>query len=333
MIDFLKESTFAVNDVINKAWIILYKNYKNIAGLCLTMFFVLWMSTFLSSFRPREFSFFNFLAVAFFIISYFGLQLTLFKYILFAVETEDNSDEGFVHVFAEFIKSKWKVIAINISVPLLFIFVMSLIGGFFDIDTFLFSLFVVFVGLAFVIIRLWNQIKPFFLNIKRFWPSSQHFGRFLVALLISLFTFFAIVLIVGAIFFPLSFLGIDNNKIVGLAIPVGLLLAFIILIRISFFPFFILDQDCSILRSIRFSLAVTRGNFTRLIILMLLLVLGQLVSGYLQTKEYYFLSLAINLIYSLIIVPLSSVIIAVAYRQMMSEYQGDTDPDILDNIL
>ena len=41
----------------------------------------------------------------------------------------------------------------------------------------------------------------------------------------------------------------------------------------------------------------------------------------------------INLVNSLLVIPLSSVAIAVAYRKMMNEYEGDQDPDIFDNII
>jgi hypothetical protein len=36
---------------------------------------------------------------------------------------------------------------------------------------------------------------------------------------------------------------------------------------------------------------------------------------------------------SFFVIPLSSVALAVAYRGMMSEYTGDQDPDVMDNII
>ncbi|WP_207425627.1 hypothetical protein [Pedobacter sp. SYSU D00535] len=333
MIDFLKESTFAVNEVINKSWVVLYKNYKNIAGLCLTMFLLLWMSTFLSSFTDKGVSFFNILAILGFIVLYLGLQLTLFKYILHAINFEDNNEEGFVQIFATFVRSKWKQIVTIVVVPLLFLVFMSFISALFGINQVIFTLLAVFLGLLFVVIRLWNQIKPFFSMMKDYWPTKTQFRRFLVAFITSMAAFFLIIMLIGALFFPFVLLGMPMEKIVPIALGMGVVLGLIVLIRISFFPFFILDQECNTFRSLRFSLAVTRGNFTRILILMALIVVCQLVAGYLQAKEYYLLSLAISLIYSFIIVPLSSVIIGVAYYQMMSEYTGDEDPDIMDNII
>ncbi len=333
MIEFLKESTFAVNDVINKSWVILYKNYKNIAGMCLTMFFLLWMSTFLSSFTIKGVSILNILAFLLFITIYLGLQLTLFNYILHAIRTEEKNEDSFVGVFVEFLRGHWKVILVNVLVPFIFLYVMSFIGAMFNIDNILISVLSVLLGLIFVIVRLWNQIKPFFFTILKFWPSKVSLGRFLSALIISLGLSVLVMMIIGLIMLPIAYMGVSTEKLAQIAFSVGVVVGFIILVRVSFFPFFILDQDCKTWRSIRFSFAVTRGNFTKLLILMLIMVLCGLVAQYLQAKEYYFLSLAISLIYSLIIVPLSSVAVAVAYRYMMNEYEGDNDPDILDNII
>ena len=334
MIDFLKESTFAVNDVINKSWVILYKNYKNIAGLCLTMFFLLWMSTFLSSFTAKGVNVINVTAVLIFIVIYLGLQLTLFNYILHAIRTEEKrEDDSFVGVFMEFLKENWKVILTNVLVPFLFIYIMSIVGVIFNIDNIWTSILSVLLGLLFVIVRLWNQIKPFFFTILEFWPTKQSFGRFLAAFLISLCLFVLVMVAIMLILLPGVYMGISDKTLAPIALALGAFIGFVILVRVSFFPFFILDQDCQTLRSIRLSFAVTRGNFTKLIILMLMIVVCGLIAQYLQAIGKYFLSLSISLIYSLIIVPLSSVAIAVAYRQMMSEYEGDPDPDILDNII
>ena len=333
MIEFLKESTFAVNDVINKSWVILYKNYKNIAGLCLTMFFLLWMSTFLSSFTIQGVSFLNIVCIIAFIVVYLGLQLTLFKYILSAIKKEEKDDEGFVQIFLDFWRKNWLTVLTIFAVPILFLVAMSFLAGFFGINQVAFSIIAVLLGLVFVIVRLWNQIRPFFSTIKRYWPSKVEFSRFLVAFVISMVAFLLVVFLVAVLLFPLAMLGLDWSKVASVALSLGVLLALIILIRISFFPFFILDRDCNTLKSLRFSLAVTRGNFTRILILMGFILVSQLVAGYLTATGFYLLSLAVSLLYSFVLVPLSSVVIGVAYWQMMGEYTGDEDPDIMDNII
>jgi len=164
MIDFLKESTFAVNDVVNKSWEILYKNYRNIAGLCLTMFIVLWMSGFLSSFASKGISVLNVLIIGIFIIVYFGLQLTLFKYILFTMTTEDSDQETFTHKFITFLKQNALKLIIVFVFPLIFILIMSIISSLLNINPLIVQITTVGIGLIIIVIVFWNQIKPFFFH-------------------------------------------------------------------------------------------------------------------------------------------------------------------------
>ncbi len=333
MIEFLKESTFAVKDVIDKSWKILYKNYRNIAGLCLTMFFMLWMSAFLSSFGSKSLSLINVIMILLFVIIYFGLQLTLIRYILYIISQTDTDEENFKRKFFGFLKHNIIKVLVNFMVPFIFVFAMSVITDFFNLNALWLQIVTVFIGLAFVVIRLWGHIKPFILNISRFWPTKRHLGNFLIAslyaILVSLFTFSAITVI----FSPLVYIGINIAYLVNIVIPIGVILTVIVIIRISFFSFFILDLDFSPFKSIRFSLAVTKGNFTKLLLLLGITVIAQLISGYYQNKGYYFLTLAISMIYSFILIPLVSVATAVVYRQMMNEYKGYEDPDIIHNIV
>jgi len=166
-----------------------------------------------------------------------------------------------------------------------------------------------------------------------FWPSKTQLGNFFVGVLcvcvVTVITFVAI----AAILFPLVYLGIPTGHLVNIAVPIGGLMALIVLIRISFFPFFIINLNSNPFKSIRFSLAVTRGNFTRLLLLIGLTIISYLVGGYFQAIGYYFLSLAISLVYFFIVIPLSSVAAAVIYKQMMDEYKGDADPDIIHNLI
>jgi hypothetical protein len=53
----------------------------------------------------------------------------------------------------------------------------------------------------------------------------------------------------------------------------------------------------------------------------------------LDEREYLALGFLVLFINSFLIVPLSSVALSVAYRSMMSEYTGDQDPDVMDNII
>jgi hypothetical protein len=311
----------------------LYKNYRNIAGLCLTMFIVLWLSGFLSSFIDKGPGIVNVIMLIIFIVLSSGLQLTLFKYILFTMTVADNDDETFTHKFVTFLKHNLVKIIVILLVPLVFILLMALISSLLNIDALLLQIITVTIGLIVVTITFWKQIQPFFSIIGRFWPTKMQLGNFLAAFLcvcaVTMLTFLA----VAAILLPFIYLGVEDEQLVNVAVPVGGLLALIVLIRISFFPFFIIDMDANPFKSIRFSLAITRGNFTRLLLLIGLTLVSYLILVYFQAIEYYFVSLTVSLIYFFIIIPLTSVAATVAYKQMIDEYKGDADPDIIHNLI
>ena len=334
MIEFLKKSTFAVNDVVNKSWEILYKNYHNIAGICLLMFFVLATSTFLSSFSTKNLSLINFVILLFFMVIYLGLQLTLFKYILFLIAKADTDEETFTHKIVGFFKKNYAKMIVVIAIPMLFLFLMSVISEILGINALWFQIATLLIGFAFVIFIMWNQIKPFGLNVGRFWPTNRQLGNLLLGTLYLLLLMILTIVVIAVLFFPIAYTRlVELEQLTSLAFTVGFFLALYMVIRISFFPFFIIDQDFDPFKSIRLSLAVTRGNFTMLLLLLGLIIIVQSVGAYLQAKEYYFLQLAVSVIFSFIIIPLSSVATAVAYRQMMNEYHGDSDPDFIHNII
>ncbi|MNX76211.1 hypothetical protein D3C86_1077120 [compost metagenome] len=133
--------------------------------------------------------------------------------------------------------------------------------------------------------------------------------------------------------FPFIYLGINMDVITNIAISVGIIAIFITWIRISFFPFFIIDKNLPPFSSIKFSLAITKGNFTK--ILLLLLVLGgfHLLYLFVSYLQWPVIAFFINVLSSFIIVPLSSVALTIAYRKMISEYKGEGEPDIIHNIV
>ncbi|MDB5020404.1 MAG: hypothetical protein JWQ28_1531, partial [Pedobacter sp.] len=50
MINYLKESTFTVNEVIGKAWKVTYENYFSLATLCFLIFITLTTSSLMAFF-------------------------------------------------------------------------------------------------------------------------------------------------------------------------------------------------------------------------------------------------------------------------------------------
>ncbi|MXV53275.1 hypothetical protein GS399_20100 [Pedobacter sp. HMF7647] len=263
MIDFLKESSFAVNDVLKTAIDLLKKHYISIAGLGLLMFITWNLSEILAGFMGEINWGINVLMFIFFILFYFGLQLTLFKYILRLL---DDKEAG------------------NVTIR--------------------------------------NSV-----------PTRKQIAFFLIGTLYFIACIILVYALIAVLFFPLIYTGLNMNMIIQVAASLGMLAIIITWIRISFFPFFIIDQNAHPFKSIRFSLAITRGNFTKIFLLLVFFAIFHALSFYFNYQGYSFLSTIISIVNSFLIVPLSGVAIAVAYRQMMAEYRGDEDPDIIHNII
>ena len=262
MIDFLKESTFAVNEVITKAWQVTKRNYFSIATLSFLMFITSFASGLMAFFLKDVNWAIRALMAFIFIMFFFTINLSLFRYIFHLLDDEEHD-----------------------------VSIVSTI------------------------------------------PTRQHIIRFLVATLyffLCIIGVYSVVMIVGL---PFVYAGIEMEKVSSVAIPVGLVAIFITWIRISFFPFFIIDKNLSSFASIKYSLATTKGNFTK--ILLLLLVLGGFHLLYLFFSYIHWpvVAFCVNILSSFLVVPLSSVALTVAYRKMMLEYQNEGEPDIIHNIV
>ena len=161
------------------------------------------------------------------------------------------------------------------------------------------------------------------LQIVKFLLASLYFT-------LSILTVYGIIILIA---FPFIYTGIKMEYVTGVAISVGLVAIFITWIRISFFPFFIIDKNLSPFTSLKFSLAITKGNFTKIVILLFFLASFQLLYLFLNYFDLGFLATFVNVISSFVVIPLSSVALALAYRQMMKDYKGQEQPDILHNII
>lgn len=262
MIDFLKESTFAVKDVIQSARIVLKKYYFSIVGLCLLLFLVPTLSRLLANLLDDIHPILKIIFLLIFVLTYFGFQLTIIKYIFHALDKEENE--------VSFIKATPTT----------------------------------------------REVLDFFLGSL----------SFLICCVLILVAF----AIAGL---PLVYLKIKTETAVQLAISIATLMIFIASIRVVFFPFFIIDRQIKPLRALRLSLAITRGNFTKLLLLLSFFAVFHILYLYLEYNEFLGLSLLVLFINSFFVIPLSSVALAIAYRGMMSEYTGDQDPDVMGNII
>lgn len=262
MIEFLKDSTFTVNEVISKAVGVTKRNYFSIATLCFLMFITSNASGLMAFFLNDVSKGLSILMAFIFVMFYFTINLSLFRYIFHLLDDEDHD-----------------------------VSIVSTI------------------------------------------PTKGQIIRFLVATLYFMLCILGVYILVTVIGFPFVLAGIAVEKVSNVAIPVGMVAVFITWIRISFFPFFIIDKNLGPFASIKYSLATTRGNFTK--IFLLLLVLGGfyilcLFFGFIHWPVVAFF---VNVLSSFIIVPLSSVALTIAYRKMIGEYKGEEEPDIIHNIV
>ncbi len=274
-VDFLKESTFAVNDVILKAWLVTKRNYFSIATLCFLMFITSNASGLMAFFLKDVNKGLSSLMALIFVLLYFTINLSLFKYIFHLLDDEEN-DVTIVSTLPT------RLQIIRFVMATLYFTLCIIIGGIFLMP----------------VLYIIDPILRYLVQLG--WVSNfQEAG----------------------------------DTIIAVAVAIGVLAIFMIWIRISFFPFFIIDKNAKSFESIKLSLATTRGNFTK--ILLLLLVLGGFYFFYLffSYLQWPVVAFVVNIISSFIIVPLSSVALTIAYRQMVSEYKGDEHPDILHNIV
>jgi len=262
MIQFLKDSTFAVNDVINRAWEVLKKHYFSIAGLCLLLFLTSNASGILSFyFRDVNLILSAFMLIIFATL-YFGIQLALFKYIFHVVDDDKQQ-----------------------------------------------------------------------VSLREAWPTTKEISYFFVAMVSLVIMVLLGFAILGIIIMPVIY--IYNNIEHGVNLFAVLSIIFLIsfMMRVAFYPFFIIDRHEKPFKAIRLSFAITRGNFFKLLLLLIFLTILHLLSIYFNYRAFPILSAMLSLLNSFLVVPLSSVAVALAYRQMMKEYKGTDDPTFIKNII
>jgi len=112
----------------------------------------------------------------------------------------------------------------------------------------------------------------------------------------------------------------------------GLIMIFV-LIRITFFPYFIVDKRYGIFRACRWSIALTRGNVINLLFLGLVVGLAYIFQMSFEYLGYFIVAKVFGLINTFVIIPSVSLVMAVAYHNMMKDYTGGDDPQLLKNII
>jgi len=193
-------------------------------------------------------------------------------------------------------------------------------------------------------------------------PTRKEIGRFLLGTIyFGISIFFVGILLMPVLYILDLILKFAVNQglidgyaetgkiIVNIAVVIAMLSIFFTFIRIIFFPFFIIDKHSPPFESIKLSLATTKGNFIKLMIILLGLVIVQAIvfgffyvvvmTGFRLINFFFdydinqYISLIVVVFSSFVIVPFTTAFFAVAYRKIMSDYKGDEHPDIIHNIV
>lgn len=201
---------------------------------------------------------------------------------------------------------------------------------------FLFVFIVLFFGLQLVLIKrvvLLAKNIPH-ASLMTYLPSVRQFFNFILGLVIYSVLLLVSYLVCAILCLPLLYLGVDIHTISWEINPIltGVLMM-LILIRIAFYPFFIVEKGFNIIRAFKMSIAFTKGNVIKLLILMLLLAAVYLLQITGEFFEYFFLAKILGLINTFVITPGVSVVLAVAYVEMMNEYEGSDNPRLFKSIL
>ncbi|MBE8721044.1 hypothetical protein [Sphingobacterium pedocola] len=171
-------------------------------------------------------------------------------------------------------------------------------------------------------------------SLMRYIPSTKQFVNFLFGLVLCSLLTGIMTLVSGIICFPLIYLGLDTDFVIFEIVPVltGIIVT-VLLLRITFFPFFILEKNLNFFRAVKLSVAFTKGNFFKIVTLFFFLALTSIISFVLLNLSYNMIALFFMAISIFLIVPLVSLAMAVAYTDMAEEYKGSDDPELFKNIL
>ncbi len=261
MIQFLRDSTFAVNEVINKSWDLLRRHYFSIAGLCFLLFLTSNTSGILAFYFNEVNTFLSVFMAFLFVILYFGTQLTLFKYIFTLIDKKEKIDLS---------------------------------------DTI---------------------------------PSTKELLYFFTGMLCIMLLVLVFYLLISLFGFPLVYARIDVDLIVNTTRIVAAIFIFLFLLRVAFYPFFIIEQHATPFKAIRLSFALTKGNLTKLLLILAFFAILHLLYLYFNYSGHLMISTALSVLNSFLVAPLSSVVVAMAYRTMMADYHGGDNPRVIKNII
>lgn len=165
-------------------------------------------------------------------------------------------------------------------------------------------------------------------------PTLKQFLNFILGLILYSLLIGVIYLVCSVIAWPLLYLGVPMETISYEINPLltGIVMMFI-LIRISFFPFFVLVNNFNVFRACRMSVAFTKGNVSKLLMLIFGLAFMHILQVTFEYFEYNVLAKISSVLNTFIVIPLVSLVMAIAYIDMIREYKGSDDPELFKNII
>ncbi|MFZ4262292.1 hypothetical protein ACFRAE_09625 [Sphingobacterium sp. HJSM2_6] len=158
-----------------------------------------------------------------------------------------------------------------------------------------------------------------------FWgfvPSFYQFLNYIFGLILYSLITFVVYCIMYVLCFPLLFLGLSMDTVRFEIHPflTGLVLLFV-LIRTTFFPFFIIENGFNTIKSYKFSLSMTKGNVMKLLVIIFIIASTHLMQIGADYLGYFLVSKILSLINSFIIIPVVSVVMSIVYIDMMKAYK------------
>ncbi|MGO3807812.1 MAG: hypothetical protein ACTJHT_16165, partial [Sphingobacterium sp.] len=171
-------------------------------------------------------------------------------------------------------------------------------------------------------------------DFKDYIPTTKQFVNFLLGFVLYSFLIGIVYLLISIVSFPLLYLGVDMTTLSMEVCPflTGVIMVFV-LMRITFFPYFIADKQINLFHACRLSIALTRGNVVSLLVLFLAIGLTYLFQLSCEYFEYFLAAKIFSFINTFFVIPSVSLVMAVAYHEMLKDYNGGDDPKLLNNII
>lgn len=148
-------------------------------------------------------------------------------------------------------------------------------------------------------------------------PTYKELVRYLVAVILFLLMAIGLTaaILVGA--FPLVYTGIQVSTVLNIAMSICFPVFLVFFLRVTFYPFFILDQDAKAWQSIKKSYHITKDYIFKIILVVLLFVFIHVCQAYVTIRWGLYAATVLGVLNAFFITPFYIVSLAVTYKRMM----------------